>query len=77
MPAQGPLLLLRGVLLLVFCRKQPLFGKFSCEAPLSYLQVMPGLLLGGVLPFVFCGFTMLAVGKAASAVIQEVRHGTN
>ena len=34
---------------------------------------MPGLLLGGVLPFVFCGLTMLAVGRAAGAVIQEVR----
>lgn len=74
MPAQGPLLLLRGVLPLVLCGNQRLFGNvFSREAPLSYLQVMPGLLLGGVLPFVFCGFTMLAVGKAASAVIQEVR----
>ena len=37
------------------------------------LQVMPGLLLGGMLPFVFSGFTMLAVGRAAGAVIEEVR----
>ena len=39
------------------------------------LQVMPGLLLGGMLPFLFSGFTMLAVGKAAGAVIEEVRWG--
>ena len=36
-------------------------------------KVMPGLLIGGVLPYVFSGFTMLAVGKAAMAVIAEVR----
>mmetsp|Transcript_24696 Transcript_24696/g.80770 ORF Transcript_24696/g.80770 Transcript_24696/m.80770 type:complete len:781 (+) Transcript_24696:115-2457(+) len=35
--------------------------------------VMPGLLLGGVLPFVFSGFTMLAVGRSAGAIIEEVR----
>ena len=39
------------------------------------LQVMPGLLLGGALPFVFSGFTMLAVGKAAGAGRQvELAH---
>ena len=33
---------------------------------------MPGLLLAGLLPFIFSGFTMLAVGRAAGAVIEEV-----
>lgn len=42
------------------------------HCPLMVLQVMPGLLLGGLLPFVFSGFTMLAVGRAAGAVIEEV-----
>eukprot|EP00899_Mesostigma_viride_P007245 jgi/Mesvir1/16521/Mv10071-RA.1 len=36
-------------------------------------QVMPGLLLGSVLPFVFAAFTMLAVGKSAGSIIEEVR----
>ena len=34
---------------------------------------MPGLLIGGLLPFVFSGFTMLAVGKSAGSIIEEVR----
>ncbi len=34
MPAQGPLLLLRGVLPLVLCGNQPLFGKFFPVKPL-------------------------------------------
>jgi len=36
-------------------------------------KVMPGLLIGGLLPFVFSGFTMLAVGKSAGSIIEEVR----
>eukprot|EP00227_Mantoniella_beaufortii_P018765 CAMPEP_0197591862 /NCGR_PEP_ID=MMETSP1326-20131121/13957_1 /TAXON_ID=1155430 /ORGANISM="Genus nov. species nov., Strain RCC2288" /LENGTH=733 /DNA_ID=CAMNT_0043157431 /DNA_START=70 /DNA_END=2271 /DNA_ORIENTATION=- len=36
-------------------------------------KVMPGLLIGGVLPFVFSGFTMLAVGRSAGAIIEECR----
>jgi K(+)-stimulated pyrophosphate-energized sodium pump len=35
--------------------------------------VIIGLLLGGLLPFVFSAITMNAVGKAASAIIDEVR----
>ncbi|MFT4343699.1 MAG: sodium-translocating pyrophosphatase [Candidatus Woesearchaeota archaeon] len=36
--------------------------------------VIVGLLLGGVLPFVFSALTMSAVGRAASAIVNEVRH---
>ena len=36
-------------------------------------KVMPGLLIGGVLPFIFSGFTMLAVGRSAGSIIEEVR----
>ena len=36
-------------------------------------MVMPGLLIGALAPYVFSGFTMLAVGKSAGAVIEEVR----
>ncbi|MBM3227814.1 sodium-translocating pyrophosphatase [Candidatus Peribacteria bacterium] len=32
-----------------------------------------GLLLGGMLPFLFCAMTMRAVGRAAMSIIEEVR----
>ena len=35
--------------------------------------VMAGLLLGGMLPFLFSSLAMDAVGKAAMEMIQEVR----
>jgi len=35
--------------------------------------VLAGVLLGGMLPFLFGGLTMLSVGKAAGAIICEVR----
>lgn len=36
-------------------------------------QVLAGLLIGGLLPFAFTAFSMDAVGKAAGAVVREVR----
>ena len=36
-------------------------------------MVFAGLLIGGVLPFIFTAQTMLAVGKAANGMIEEVR----
>lgn len=36
-------------------------------------QVMVGLFIGGVLPFVFSGFSMQAVGKSAMKMVEEVR----
>ena len=36
-------------------------------------KVFAGVLVGGVLPFLFTAQTMLAVGKAAFAMIEEVR----
>jgi len=35
--------------------------------------VIPAVLVGGMLPCLFCAMTMLAVGKSAGAIIQEVR----
>ena len=44
------------------------FG-FSLTDP----KVIIGLFLGGLLPFIFTAFSMDAVGKAAGAVVREVR----
>jgi K(+)-stimulated pyrophosphate-energized sodium pump len=35
--------------------------------------VFVGVLIGSMLPFLFCSFTMTAVGKAAGDIVQEVR----
>jgi K(+)-stimulated pyrophosphate-energized sodium pump len=42
---------------------------FSLEQP----KVIIGLFLGGLLPFLFTAYSMDAVGKAAGAVVREVR----
>jgi len=41
------------------------------EARAAY--IVPGILIGTLLPFVFSALTMLAVGKSAQSIIQEVR----
>src|SRR2546428_8417895 len=46
---------------------------FSFQVSLSDPKVILGLFLGGLLPFVFTAFSMDAVGKAAGAVVREVR----
>ncbi|MBU1703926.1 MAG: sodium-translocating pyrophosphatase, partial [Nanoarchaeota archaeon] len=36
-------------------------------------RVMAGLFLGAMLPFLFCSFTLKAVGRAAYSIVEEVR----
>ena len=47
------------------------YGQFNFS--LTEPKVIIGLFIGGLLPFIFTAFSMDAVGKAAGAVVREVR----
>ncbi|MEO6396138.1 MAG: sodium-translocating pyrophosphatase [Devosia sp.] len=49
------------------------FGNLDVTFDLSSPYVVVGLLFGGLLPFLFGGMSMTAVGRAAQAVVIEVR----
>jgi K(+)-stimulated pyrophosphate-energized sodium pump len=46
---------------------------FNFQFSLTEPKVIIGLFIGGLLPFTFTAFSMDAVGKAAGAVVREVR----
>lgn len=55
-----------------------LFGAFMTAADLKVIdiskaKVIAGLFLGGAVPFLFSAMAMMAVGKAAMSMIEEVR----
>jgi len=59
-----------------------LFSAFMQQANINSIDiskstVMAGLLVGGMLPFVFSALAMNAVGRAAMAMIEEVRRQFN
>ncbi|HYZ30892.1 MAG TPA: sodium-translocating pyrophosphatase [Crenalkalicoccus sp.] len=60
-----------------FSRNPAEFAFFREVGPLTFSLSSPyvvmGLLFGGLLPFLFGGLAMTAVGRAAQAVVEEVR----
>jgi len=59
-----------------FCSRAGLLagdGTNSLVLNINSTEVIIGLLLGGILPFMFSALTMRAVGNAANAMVEEVR----
>ena len=50
-------------------------GKLASDAGINLLQpeVLVGLIIGAMLPFIFSALTMQAVGRAAQGIVDEVR----
>ena len=53
--------------------RYPYFQGVEVDFSLANPYVVVGLLFGGLLPYLFGGITMTAVGRAASAIVEEVR----
>ncbi len=49
------------------------FYNLNVDFSIANPYVVVGLLFGGLLPFLFGGMSMMAVGRAAQAVVEEVR----
>ena len=54
-------------------RKHPYFQGIKLDFSLNNPYVVVGLLFGGLLPYLFGAMGMTAVGRAASAIVEEVR----
>ena len=55
-----------------YCTKSGIAGD-SLVLDINNSWVMIGLLIGGMLPFLFSSMTMRAVGKAANEMVEEIR----
>ncbi|MBU2583197.1 MAG: sodium-translocating pyrophosphatase [Alphaproteobacteria bacterium] len=53
--------------------KYPYFKDVQIDFGLDNPYVVVGLLLGGLIPYLFSGMAMTAVGRAGSAIVEEVR----
>ena len=53
--------------------KFPFFKDVKVDFGLDNPYVVVGLLLGGLIPYLFGGMAMTAVGRAGSAIVEEVR----
>src|SRR6201997_2789943 len=53
--------------------KHPYFAGVQLDFSLTNPYVVVGLLFGGLLPYLFGAMGMTAVGRAASAIVEEVR----
>lgn len=49
------------------------YGMGTVDFSIANPYVVVGLIFGGLLPFLFSGMSMMAVGRAAQAVVEEVR----
>ncbi len=54
-------------------QQHPYFQGVAVDFSLSNPYVVAGLLFGGLLPYLFGALGMTAVGRAASAIVEEVR----
>ena len=59
--------------LALFCAFAQATGLAAADVALTSPKVVIGLLIGGMLPFVFSAMTMDSVSKAANKMIEEVR----